>query len=102
MNKLLHRKILCTILVVFNPFYRTGQLLDGTTLPRTAIQEFITMQRRSFVPIVRSVTPPPTSEPQGMSDGPWIVTAEDLSSGSSMHTPDYGMEFIVPGILTHN
>ena len=60
------------------------------------------MQRRSFAPIVRSVTPPPTSEPSGIldgasvttPDGPWTVTAEDLSSGPCTHTPDYGMEFI--------
>ena len=60
------------------------------------------MQRCSFVPIVRSVTPPPTSEPPGMldgpsattPDGPWTVTAEDLSSGPRKHTPDYGAVFI--------
>ena len=60
------------------------------------------MQRRSFVPIVRSVTPPPTSEPPGMPDGPsvtipdgpWTVTAEDLSSGPRTHTPNYGMDLI--------
>jgi len=45
------------------------------------------MQRRSFVPVVRSVTPPPQPSEVPV-DGPWAVTAEEAHSSRS---PDYGM-----------
>ena len=70
-------------------------LLNGAILPRSAVQELIQMQRRSFVPIVRSVTPPPSPPlpSEILEEGPWTVTAEDLLARSS-RMPDYGMVFV--------
>ena len=60
------------------------------------------MQTRSFVPVVRSVTPPPSMPeasgvPDGLSvatsDSPWTTTAEDHSSGPRSRTLDYGTGF---------
>ncbi|KIM55561.1 hypothetical protein SCLCIDRAFT_30272 [Scleroderma citrinum Foug A] len=66
----------------------TGLLLNGEILPYGAVQEIVRMQHRSFVPVVHSVTPPP--QPSEIpADGPWAVTAEDSSTGSS-RSPDYG------------
>ncbi|KAI6011223.1 hypothetical protein BKA83DRAFT_4502778 [Pisolithus microcarpus] len=61
----------------------TGLVLDGTILPLDTVQE---LQRRSFVPVVRSITPPPPPSMAPPSEGSsattsdaWMVTAEDLS-----------------------
>ncbi|KIK12195.1 hypothetical protein PISMIDRAFT_18915 [Pisolithus microcarpus 441] len=61
----------------------TGLVLDGTILPLDTVQE---LQRRSFIPVVRSITPPPPPSMAPPSEGSsattsdaWMVTAEDLS-----------------------
>ncbi|KAI6037169.1 hypothetical protein BKA83DRAFT_4120731 [Pisolithus microcarpus] len=61
----------------------TGLVLDGTILPLDTVQE---LQHRSFVPVVRSITPLPPPSMALPSEGSsattsdaWMVTAEDLS-----------------------
>ncbi|KAI6008626.1 hypothetical protein EDC04DRAFT_2610872 [Pisolithus marmoratus] len=63
----------------------TGLVLNGTRLPLGAVQE---LQRRSFIPDVRSVTPPPSApppsaipeDPSATTSEAWTTTADDLSS----------------------
>ncbi|KAI6131171.1 hypothetical protein EV401DRAFT_1884066 [Pisolithus croceorrhizus] len=66
----------------------TDLVLDGTLLPLGTVQE---LQRRSFVTIVRSITPPP-SAPSPVVEGSstvtsdaWRVTAEDLTPTASVY-----------------
>ncbi|KAI6094498.1 hypothetical protein F5141DRAFT_1069492 [Pisolithus sp. B1] len=66
----------------------TGLVLDGTLLPLGTVQE---LQRRSFVTVVRSITPPP-SAPSPVVEGSstvtsdaWRVTAEDLTPTASVY-----------------
>ncbi|KAI5981027.1 hypothetical protein EDC04DRAFT_2617701 [Pisolithus marmoratus] len=63
----------------------TGLVLNGTRLPLGAVQE---LQRRSFIPDIRSVTPPPSApppsaipeDPSATTSEAWTTTADDLSS----------------------
>ncbi|KAI6112169.1 hypothetical protein EDD16DRAFT_1521623 [Pisolithus croceorrhizus] len=66
----------------------TGLVLDGTLLPLGTVQE---LQHRSFVTVVRSITPPP-SAPSPVVEGSstvtsdaWRVTAEDLTPTASVY-----------------
>ncbi|KAI6145327.1 hypothetical protein EDD17DRAFT_1514930 [Pisolithus thermaeus] len=66
----------------------TGLVLDGTLLPLGTVQE---LQRRSFITVVRSITPPP-SAPSPVVEGSstvtsdaWRVTAEDLTPTASVY-----------------
>ncbi|KAI6128049.1 hypothetical protein EV401DRAFT_1885325 [Pisolithus croceorrhizus] len=71
-----------------NLVIRTGLVLDGTLLPLGTVQE---LQRRSFVTVVHSITPPP-SAPSPVVEGSstvtsdaWRVTAEDLTPTASVY-----------------